>query len=111
MSGQISWARRSSCRWVSRSRWLCHALSIYGTDIDQDEDRLFDSGTLHQTQYGHLYSNTVTKILARSTTQSRMTESAEYFLAGFFGLRWSENATLERIIEGEGFNNSLAGYD
>lgn len=39
-----------------------------------------------------------------------MTQSAEYFLAGFFGLQWPNNATLELIIEGANFNNSLAGY-
>jgi hypothetical protein len=39
-----------------------------------------------------------------------MTQSAEYFLAGFFGLGWTANATLELIIEQNGFNNSLAGY-
>lgn len=71
---------------------------------------LFDSGVLHYYQYGHLY-NTSTKIIARTTTQDRMLKSAEYFLAGFFGLEWTNNATLEVIIEGDGFNNSLAGYD
>lgn len=40
-----------------------------------------------------------------------MTQSGEYFLAGFFGLQWPTNATLEIIIESDGFNNSLAGYD
>lgn len=39
-----------------------------------------------------------------------MTQSAEYFLAGFFGLRWPQNATLELIIEHDHFNNTLAGY-
>lgn len=75
------------------------------------EVRLFDSGSLHQYQYGHLYPNNGTKIIARTTTQDRMIQSAEYFLAGFFGLHWPDNATLEVIIEGNGFNNSLAGYD
>ena len=32
-------------------------------------------------------------------------------MAGFFGLEWPNNATLELIIESNGFNNSLAGYD
>lgn len=32
-------------------------------------------------------------------------------MAGFFGLEWTNNATLEAILEGDGFNNSLAGYD
>ncbi|KAL9026294.1 MAG: hypothetical protein Q9196_005020 [Gyalolechia fulgens] len=49
--------------------------------------------------------------MARTTTQDRMLKSAEYFMAGFFGLEWTMNATLELIIEGDGFNNSLAGYD
>lgn len=31
-------------------------------------------------------------------------------MAGFFGLEWPNNATLELIIEERGFNNSLAGY-
>lgn len=73
--------------------------------------RLFDSGTLHYYQYGHLYPNNGSKIIVRSTTQDRMTQSAEYFLAGFFGLGWTQNATLELIIEQLLFNNSLAGYE
>ena len=32
-------------------------------------------------------------------------------MAGFFGLEWTNNATIELIIEQNGFNNSLAGYD
>jgi len=75
------------------------------------KEELFESGTLHQYNYGHLYPNDG-KIIARSTTQRRMVESAEYFLAGFFGLGWTENATL--ILARENltgtFNNSLAGY-
>lgn len=51
---------------------------------------LFDSGVLHYYQYGHLYPNNGSKIIARSTTQDRMTQSAEYFLAGFFGLQWTQ---------------------
>ena len=31
-------------------------------------------------------------------------------MAGFFGLEWTQNATLEPIIEQLGYNNSLAGY-
>ena len=31
-------------------------------------------------------------------------------MAGFFGLEWTNNATLELILENPGFNNSLAGY-
>ena len=31
-------------------------------------------------------------------------------MAGFFGLEWTNNATIEVIIEERNFNNSLAGY-
>ncbi|KAF2136563.1 uncharacterized protein K452DRAFT_322332 [Aplosporella prunicola CBS 121167] len=74
------------------------------------KQELFDSGTQHYYQYGHLFPNNGSKIIARSTTQDRMTQSAEYFLTGFFGLGWTQNATLELIIEEDGYNNSLAGY-
>ncbi|KAF2677568.1 phosphoglycerate mutase-like protein [Lentithecium fluviatile CBS 122367] len=74
------------------------------------KQQLFDSGVLHYYQYGHLFPNNGSRIVARTTTQQRMKESAEYFLAGFFGLGWTANATLEVVIEGRGFNNSLAGY-
>lgn len=75
------------------------------------KQELFMSGTLHQYLYGHLYPNDG-KIIARSTTQRRMIESAEYFLAGFFGLEWTNNATLVLARENltGTFNNSLAGY-
>lgn len=58
-----------------------------------------------------------------------MLKSAENFMAGFFGLEWyvatlaynremasnsrtprTNNATLELIVEKDGYNNSLAGY-
>lgn len=76
--------------------------------VPKGRQELFDSGVLFYYNYGRLY-NTSTKIIARTTTQDRMLKSAEYFMAGFFGLEWTNNATLELIIEGPGFNNSLAG--
>ncbi|KAF1943547.1 3-phytase A precursor [Clathrospora elynae] len=78
--------------------------------VPNGKQELFTSGTLHYYQYGHLYPNNGSKIVVRSTTQRRMTESSEYFLAGFFGLGWAQNATLELAIEAPGFNNTLAGY-
>ncbi|CAO2657967.1 Nn.00g072270.m01.CDS01 [Neocucurbitaria sp. VM-36] len=78
--------------------------------VPNGKQELFTSGTLHYYHYGHLYPNNGSKIVVRSTTQRRMTESAEYFLAGFFGLGWTQNATLELGIEWPGFNNTLAGY-
>lgn len=75
------------------------------------KQELFDSGVYHYYQYGSLYPNNGTKIIARSTTEDRMVKSAEYFLAGFFGLQWQNNATLELIIDETGYNNSLSGYN
>jgi len=83
-----------------------------GTEIlvPRGRQELFDSGILHYYQYAQLY-NPNSKIIARTTTQDRMLKSAEYFMAGFFGLEWTKNATIEVIIEENGYNNSLAGYD
>jgi hypothetical protein len=46
---------------------------------------LFDSGVRFYYDYAQLY-NTSTKVIARTTTQNGMLKSAEYFMAGFFGL-------------------------
>ncbi|EDO02314.1 hypothetical protein SS1G_04790 [Sclerotinia sclerotiorum 1980 UF-70] len=78
--------------------------------VPRGRQELYDSGILHYYQYAQLY-NPHSKIIARTTTQDRMLKSAEYFMAGFFGLEWTNNATIEVIIESQGYNNSLAGYD
>ena len=77
--------------------------------VPRGRQELFDSGVLFYYNYGHLY-DTSTKLLARTTSQDRMLKSAENFMAGFFGLEWTNNVTLEVIIEQPFFNNSLAGY-
>jgi hypothetical protein len=73
---------------------------------------LYDSGVLHQYLYGHLTPANYSKIIARTTTQDRMLKSAENWMAGFFGLDWTQNATLVLARENltGTFNNSLAGY-
>jgi hypothetical protein len=76
--------------------------------VPRGRQELFESGIQHYYQYAQLY-NPNSKIIVRTTTQDRMLKSAEYFMAGFFGLEWTQNATIEVIIEAEGFNNSLAG--
>lgn len=76
--------------------------------VPKGRQELFDSGILHSYMYSSLY-NPNSKIIVRTTTQDRMLKSAEYFMAGFFGLEWPNNATIEVIIEEHGFNNSLAG--
>lgn len=77
--------------------------------VASGRQELFDSGVQFYYKYGALY-NTSSKIISRTTTQDRMLKSAEYFMAGFFGLDWTMNVTLEPIIELPYYNNSLAGY-
>lgn len=76
--------------------------------VARGRQELFESGVLHSYMYGGLY-NPMSKIIVRTTTQDRMLKSAENWMAGFFGLEWTKNATIEVIIEEKGFNNSLAG--
>ncbi|KAJ5278940.1 hypothetical protein N7478_004312 [Penicillium angulare] len=59
---------------------------------------LFDSGILNYYNYGHLYDNS-SKIVVRTTLQSRMLESCENFLAGFFGLSWRDNANILATVD------------
>lgn len=66
--------------------------------VPRGRQELFDSGVQFYYAYGNLY-DTSTKIIARTTSQDRMLKSAEYWMAGFFGLSWTNNATLEVIIE------------
>ncbi|CAM1506911.1 Fc.00g065520.m01.CDS01 [Cosmosporella sp. VM-42] len=80
--------------------------------VPKGREELFQSGNLigvlHSYMYGSLY-NPKSKIIVRTTTQDRMLKSAENWMAGFFGLEWTNNATIEVIIEEKYFNNSLAG--
>ncbi|KAK7571332.1 hypothetical protein V3481_018548 [Fusarium oxysporum f. sp. vasinfectum] len=76
--------------------------------VPKGRQELFDSGVLHSYMYGRLY-NPHSKLIVRTTTRDRMLKSAENWVAGFFGLEWTNNATIEVIIEAAGFNNSLAG--
>ncbi|KAJ5093730.1 hypothetical protein N7456_009591 [Penicillium angulare] len=69
--------------------------------------QLFDSGVLNWFNYGGLYDSSK-PLIARTTSQVRMLQSAENFLNGFFGPNWTKNVTLEVITESPGFNNSLA---
>ncbi|RHZ43661.1 histidine phosphatase family protein [Aspergillus thermomutatus] len=58
-------------------------------------EELFQSGVLNWYNYGQLYNESSThRLVVRTTTQDRMLKSAENFLAGFFGLEWTEKANL-----------------
>lgn len=71
--------------------------------------QLFEKGSNFFYRYGALYNfSSPEKLVVRTTTQSRMTDSALYFLLGFFGIDWQKYANLELIIERFGYNNTLA---
>lgn len=73
--------------------------------------QLFDKGVNFFFRYGKLFDiNNPNKLVARSTSQSRMKNSALYFLNGFFGLDWQDHVNLELVLEGHGFNNTLGPY-
>ena len=67
--------------------------------VPQGRQELFDSGILNYYNYGHLYNATSHKLVVRTTLMSRMLESAENFLAGFFGLDWTKHANLLATID------------
>lgn len=77
------------------------------------KQQLYDAGVLASMQYGGLYDhkNTSNKLVFRTTTQKRMTESALAFLEGFFGgEEWKDHANLKLIIEAPQHNNTLSPY-
>ncbi|EGY21722.1 3-phytase A [Verticillium dahliae VdLs.17] len=62
--------------------------------VPKGRSELFESGVLHSYMYSQLY-NTNSKIIVRTT--DRMLKSAEYFLAGFFGLECCPNAWKHQV--------------
>lgn len=81
--------------------------------VPQGAQEEFVSGVKHYYDYGALYNTTKNpaKPVIRTTSQSRMLESAQYWTAGFFGLNAPNLIDLQVILEGDGFNNTLAPYD
>ncbi|KDN39314.1 phosphoglycerate mutase-like protein [Tilletiaria anomala UBC 951] len=80
--------------------------------------QVFDSGIKAYYSYGSLYNSTAggngtapRKPVIRTTSQERMLDSARYWTAGFFGLDAPSLIDLLVILEGDGFNNTLASYD
>lgn len=105
--------RNGTASWSGELSFLNDWSYALGAEIlvPRGRQELFDSGVQFYYSYGALY-DTSTKIIARTTTQDRMLKSAEYWMSGFFGLSWTNNASLEVIIEQPfNTNNSLAGYD
>ncbi|KAF7973522.1 hypothetical protein HWV62_14944 [Athelia sp. TMB] len=84
----------------------------------------FTSGVRFWNQYGRLLYNATagqprynaslvgnTKPVLRTTSQTRILQSAQYWATGFFGFNSSDNYDLFVIPEGGVENNTLASYD
>lgn len=76
----------------------------------QGAQELFDSGVGHYLKYGRLLENYTEKVVFRTTSQSRMLDSARYFMLGFFGWNAPQVANLEVLTEVENQNDTLASY-
>ncbi|PKI84653.1 hypothetical protein MVES1_001877 [Malassezia vespertilionis] len=80
--------------------------------VHQGAQELFDSGVKMFYDYGKLLDNkTDHKIVVRTTSQSRMLDSARYWTLGFFGWNAPQQVDIEVLTEYENQNNSLAPYE
>jgi hypothetical protein len=68
--------------------------------VSQGRQELFDACPKYYN-YGHLYNNdnnnstSKSKLVVRTTLQSRMLESCENFFTGYFGLNWRDHAKFQ----------------
>jgi hypothetical protein len=69
--------------------------------------QLFDSGIQSYYRYSALYNASAQqhKPIVRTTSQSRMIDSATYFNLGFFGKNAASLTNLEVLIESDNFNS------
>ena len=77
----------------------------------QGTQELFDSGVKHYYQYAKLLENlTEHKPVLRTTSQSRMIDSARYWALGFFGWDAPSKSNIEVLNEIKGQNDTLVPY-
>lgn len=73
----------------------------------QGAQELFDSGVRAYFDYGHLLEHYSHKPVIRTTSQSRMIDSARYWTLGFFGWDATDKMHLEVLAEHDGQNNTM----
>ena len=91
--------------------FLNHWNYTLGTEVltHVGSQELFDSGVKHYYQYAKLLENlTEHKPVIRTTSQSRMLDSARYWTLGFFGWDAPAKMNLEVVTEDKSQNNTLA---
>ncbi|EED80594.1 predicted protein [Postia placenta Mad-698-R] len=71
--------------------------------------QLYDLGVAARVKYGELLNGFTSLPVFRTTSESRMVQSALNWAAGFFGVEHYESSYHQLIIiEDEGYNNTLA---
>ena len=78
--------------------------------VHQGAKENFDAGVQAYYNYAHLLSNYSKKLVLRTTSQSRMLDTARYWMLGFFGWDASDKAHLAVLAENEKQNTTLASY-
>lgn len=78
--------------------------------VHQGAQELFDSGTKHYYDYARLLQNYTDKLVLRTTSESRMLDTARYWMLGFFGWDAPSRANLEVLTEADKQNNTLASW-
>lgn len=92
-------------------KFLNHWNYSLGTEVltHVGAQELFDSGVKHYYAYAKLLENlTEHKPVLRTTSQSRMLDSARYWSLGFFGWDAPSKMNLEVVTEDKSQNNTLA---
>jgi len=71
---------------------------------------VFNSGVKYYYEYAQLLEQTKQKPVLRTTSQSRMVDTARYWALGFFGWDMTDKAHIEVLTETFLQNNTLAPY-
>lgn len=75
--------------------------------VHQGAQELFDAGVKSYYEYAELMQSLKHKPVIRTTSQSRMLDSARYWTLGFFGWDAHDKMNLEVLIEADKQNNTL----
>ncbi|KAL4402655.1 acid phosphatase [Malassezia pachydermatis] len=75
--------------------------------VHQGAQELFDAGVKHYYDYARLLQNVSSKPVIRTTSSSRVLDSARYWTLGFFGWDADQKMNLEVISEADKYNNTL----
>ena len=75
--------------------------------VPQGAQEMFDAGVQTYYAYAKLLENTTQNLVIRTTTSSRVLDSARYWALGFFGWDASSKVDIEVLPEADKQNNTL----